>query len=52
MKIFLNGIEVKELLQFCRGLGKYFEINVLVNSRKLMIYNYFKKSFVRPLLKL
>ena len=49
---FLNGPEVKAMLEYCKEPKKYSELHASIYERKKIPYSYFRKSVVRSLLKM
>ena len=48
---YLEGPDVKELLEFCKEPKSYSELHVFMCERKEVSYSYFRKLVIRPLMK-
>jgi len=48
---FLEGPEVKELLEFCKEPKSYSDLHAFMCERKEVSYSYFRKLVIRPLMK-
>lgn len=49
---FLNGPDVQAMVDYCIEPKKYGELHAFMNERKSISYSYFRKSIIRPLLKM
>lgn len=48
---YLEGPDVKELLEFCKEPKSYSELHAFMCERKEVSYSYFRKLVIRPLMK-
>ena len=49
---FLNGPDVKAMLEYCKEPKQYKELHAFMNERKQISYSYFRKSVIKPLMKM